>query len=305
MTLRLTLGGFKRSFGRSFKRSMVEWGCSLGLATAFGLSLFSPACGGSAFETSSDGASGTGNEGGGSGTASAASGTGGAQGATASSSTGTTSTSGSTSSGTTGSGTSGSGSTGSGSTGSGSTGSGGSTSGAGGGSSTSQWAEDYEQSCGNDDECELVLEGDACACPGCPNASVNRGAVEKYQSDWEAIECPPGSIDIVCPAVLCVVKLAACTAMGLCTARDPLYIEAENYERSCENEEDCRVIPTGEACSSCQCTFSAVNQRGYEQYVEDLEGVDCTPGPSVCDCAGPGSAHCAREGTELGVCSAG
>lgn len=277
-------------------RARVEWSACFGLATALGLSLFSPACGGSAFGTAGDGASG---EGGGSGVTGTASGSGGAEGGTSSSGT-SSSSSGTTGTGTTGTGTSSSGSGGTtGSTGSGSTGSG-----AGGAASTEQWAKDYDQSCDFDEDCVTVVEGDACGCVGCESAAVNREVVEKYQSDWNSIECPPDLPDLVCPAIACALRLPACTSMGLCAARNPLYIEADNYDRSCETDEDCHLISTGEACSACQCSYSAVNERGYEQYQQDLEGVDCTPGPSVCDCAGPGAVHCASDGSDPGVCSA-
>jgi hypothetical protein len=179
-----------------------------------------------------------------------------------------------------------------GSAGSGNTGNAGSTGGSSGsgmggssgGANTEQWAADYDQSCDFDSHCTLVQQGDKCACPTCDTGAVSSSEAEHYQSDWESIMCPPGEPG-VCPAIACAEQLATCTESGKCYAREPTYIDAANYPKTCEQPSDCHVIFTGEVCSSCQCATAAVNRDGYEQYREDVESVDCSPGPNVCDCA--------------------
>jgi hypothetical protein len=162
--------------------------------------------------------------------------------------------------------------------------------GSSGGTNTEQWAHDYEQSCDFDDNCSLVQQGDKCACPTCNTGAVSSSVAEQYQSDWEMIMCPPG--EPVCPEVACAEQLATCTESGKCYARPPLYIDGANYPTTCEQPSDCHAIFTGEVCSSCQCAIAAVNRDGYDQYREDVESVDCSPGPSVCDCAPQGEVTC-------------
>lgn len=156
-------------------------------------------------------------------------------------------------------------------------------SGGSGAASTEQWAADYDQSCEFDGDCSLVPQGDKCACPTCQSGAVNNGVFDPYQQDWQAIMCPMGVPD--CPAIACEQELPACTEKGKCYARPPKYIDAADYPQTCEQPSDCHAIFTGEVCSSCQCATAAVNDEGYEQYRADVEAVDCTPGPSVCDCA--------------------
>lgn len=201
--------------------------------------------------------------------------------------------------GTAGRGGSGSGGTMGGSAGSGNTGNEGGTGGSSGssgmggsgaGANTEQWAADYDQSCHFDGDCTLVQQGNKCACPTCNAGAVSSSVAEQYQSDWEMIRCPPG--EPVCPEIACVEQLATCTESGECYARTPTYIDGANYPKTCEQPSDCHAIFTGEVCSSCQCATAAVNREGYDQYREDVESVDCSPGPSVCDCAPQSEVTC-------------
>jgi hypothetical protein len=172
--------------------------------------------------------------------------------------------------------------------------------GSSGGTNTEQWAHDYDQSCDFDGNCSLVQQGDKCACPTCNAGAVSSNVAEKYQSDWEMITCPPGE-PVVCPEIACAEQLATCTESGKCYARPPLYIDGANYPTTCEQPSDCHAIFTGEVCSSCQCAIAAVNREGYEQYREDVESVDCSPGPSVCDCAPQGEVTCLIDVTGGGT----
>ena len=128
-----------------------------------------------------------------------------------------------------------------------------------------------------------IQQGDKCACPGCDDGAVNHAVLEKYEADWKAISCPMGEPE-ACPAI-CEAEVASCTAAGKCYARTPTFIDGANYPKSCALPSDCHVIYTGEVCNSCQCATAAVNHEGYEQYQADIEGIDCMPGASACDCA--------------------
>lgn len=183
----------------------------------------------------------------------------------------------------------------------GSSGSGGS-----GAANTSQWAAEYDQGCEIDGHCALVQQGDKCACPTCDNGAVNHGVFDQYQSDWQAIMCPMRGPDIECPAVACAEQRASCTEKGKCYARVPTYIDAANYPQTCEQPSDCHAIFTGEVCSSCQCATAAVNDEGYDQYRADIEAVDCTPGPTECDCAPQLGVTCLIDVTSgTGRCTTG
>ena len=194
----------------------------------------------------------------------------------------------------------------SGSGGSGNTGNeGGSGSGGGGNGSTEQWAEDYDQGCEFDNDCSLVQQGDKCACPTCDMGAVNHGVVEQYQSDWAAIMCRMGEHEL-CPANACAEQLASCTESGKCYARVPTYIDGAKYPKMCQQPSDCHFIYTGEVCSSCKCGTAAVNHEGYDQYMEEIAGIDCTPSQNVCDCAAPEQVTCLLDvNSMMGECVMG
>lgn len=77
--------------------------------------------------------------------------------------------------------------------------------------------------------------------------------------------------------------LAAC-ASGSCTVREPLEIDASNWDKTCTADEDCAIVHEGEVCSSCVCGGTAVNVAEITRYEELTEDVECTPGPDFCDC---------------------
>lgn len=181
-----------------------------------------------------------------------------------------------------------------------------STTGGSGGStsSTAQYAHNYDQTCTYDVDCTLVTEGDACGCTGCENAAVADEAFEKYMVDWNAIDCPTSGEPIVCAAG-CAQVLPACSD-GKCVARQPVYVQASQFDRACFEDSDCHLIFEGEVCSSCQCGGAAVNSGGFAQYQAILEEASCNPGPSLCDCPVAGDPRCLRDSdASLGECVVG
>jgi hypothetical protein len=169
---------------------------------------------------------------------------------------------------------------------------------------TKLYASAYDQSCENDSQCSLVVEGDACLCANCVNAAVSRAAVDAYQADWEAIECPVEQIDIGCGPG-CMDILPACVS-GTCTTRTPVYIEEADFDRTCVEDNDCHLIFTGEICSDCRCATAAVNTGAFATYEAMLEAATCTPAPSLCDCAPPSAFSCVHDvdgETPHGLCT--
>lgn len=144
-------------------------------------------------------------------------------------------------------------------------------------------ASDYDQACTFDSECALVAEGDQCGCTGCANAAISSSAVGIWEEDASNIQCSMEPGGPTCTGG-CAQMLAAC-AGGTCTVRPPLFIEASNYDDTCATDSDCQLIYTGEVCSACRCGTAAINSGAYEQYLREIEGVVCAPGPSPCDCA--------------------
>ena len=192
--------------------------------------------------------------------------------------------------------------------GTGGSGTGGSSTGGSGGragssGSTEIWASDYDQGCTFDSECALVAEGDQCGCTGCANAAISSSAVGDWEEDASNFQCSPGGPTCE-PA--CAEMLAAC-ANAKCTVRPPLFIEGSNYDATCIADSDCRIIYTGEVCSACRCGTAAINAGAYEQYLGDIEGVVCAPGPSPCDGAPLEMVHCVVDptGGGMGTCTVG
>jgi hypothetical protein len=125
--------------------------------------------------------------------------------------------------------------------------------------------------------------------------------LEPYLADWNAIDC--GGVEPPICAAGCAEMMAVCQS-GTCGALVPVVIDASQYDATCQSDEDCHMILTGNVCSACRCSAAAVNAGGFAQYQEDIEGVDCNPGPDVCDCATPSGVYCAKtEEEELGNCA--
>jgi hypothetical protein len=169
---------------------------------------------------------------------------------------------------------------------------GGKTGSGGAGGADSQRAKDYDQTCQYDSDCTLVGESsDVCTFCGCPNAAINKTALDQWDKDRSAFNCPP----IACPAIACLQVLASC-AKGMCIARKPLVVEAKNYDQSCLDNSGCTTLPLGEVCNGCHCSQGAVSTKGYAQYVKDKASVECTPPPVACKCLPTGTPTCDLTG---------
>src|SRR5512144_2658975 len=68
---------------------------------------------------------------------------------------------------------------------------------------------EYDQSCQNDGDCALVVDGDICC--GCPNAAINHSDLDRYQADL-------GECDAVC-TLACVGGVVAFCNAGTCDTR--------------------------------------------------------------------------------------
>ncbi|HVU03922.1 MAG TPA: hypothetical protein VHE30_19320 [Polyangiaceae bacterium] len=176
----------------------------------------------------------------------------------------------------------------------------------GSGGDSTQYARDYFQKCNFDYECTLVTEGEVCGCPGCANASVATSAQTQWDTDRAKIQSQCPLLPINCPAIDCAQRIASC-GDGLCYARNPLYVSADEYDASCHSDSDCVVIFTGEVCNSCQCGTAGVNKDAYQQYLADVKSVKCSPGPSACDCAPQMNVTCklGPDPSSPGVCTVG
>ena len=75
-------------------------------------------------------------------------------------------------------------------------------------------ASDYDQRCTTASDCVVVNDGDVCGCQGCGTAAVSQSAAMQYQADYQKLRsaCGPSG---PCPALLCVVTIATCSA-GTC-----------------------------------------------------------------------------------------
>jgi len=72
---------------------------------------------------------------------------------------------------------------------------------------------------------------------------------------------------------LLVAVFAAVGAGGCSTS-----ISADDYDRSCEVDNDCVAVTEGERCliERCGCPFTAINAADADQYAADLESLVCT-----------------------------
>lgn len=147
----------------------------------------------------------------------------------------------------------------------------------------------FDQTCEWDTDCEVVDEY-FCGC-SCQDAAINKSDMEAYRQATAAINCPPPPTPpeptVSCGA--CAQTIPACFE-GVCIARQPFFIEPPNYDVQCEIDDDCVLIFEGELCSNCKCGGIAVNKESYEERTP-VEA-QCTPGPSVCDCAAWSNVRC-------------
>lgn len=91
---------------------------------------------------------------------------------------------------------------------------------------------------------------------------------------------------------LVVLGLVALGLAGGCSTT----IDADDYERSCQQDAECVIISVGDICD-CSCEVSAINQVDLPKYFDDRD-VDCSKQCGPCPEAPP--AACVA-----GVCQAG
>ena len=149
---------------------------------------------------------------------------------------------------------------------------------------------DDDQTCDLDGECALVSPR-PCGC-ACPETGINKNDLASFNTALDQITCPEPAPD--CAA--CQEMVASCWE-STCYAREPIYVEADDYDTSCESADDCMYIVTGEICNDCQCPSAPVNRADYEAKIPTVE---CNPGPSPCDCEIPPPIVC-----NAGVCEMG
>lgn len=141
---------------------------------------------------------------------------------------------------------------------------------------------DYDQTCEFDGDCVLV-NPDPCGC-GCDYNGINTDDRRAYIDAIGQLGCSTGMVcNTACE------ELASCW-QGICQPRLPQIVKAEDYDNSCETADDCMYVATGEVCESCQCPATPVNRADYE--ANPPAAAECTPGPSVCDCASPPEIAC-------------
>jgi hypothetical protein len=82
----------------------------------------------------------------------------------------------------------------------------------------------------------------------------------------------------------------AVVVLAPCFAACPTAIDANDYDRSCEFNDDCVVVADGEKCNldRCGCGGAAINARALEDFQADRDGLVC-PDPlndlgPVCVC---------------------
>jgi hypothetical protein len=63
-------------------------------------------------------------------------------------------------------------------------------------------------------------------------------------------------------------------------------ISAEDYDRSCMQNEQCMLILVGPVCS-CDCSFSAINSKDGPQYLEDRGDITCDEDCAPCQAGEP------------------
>ncbi len=156
---------------------------------------------------------------------------------------------------------------------------------------------DFDQACDFDTECELVWGGDVCGCGAICGDAIAASAVPDFRAAKDAVVCPDNAEPIACPGAACQEQMAVCSS-GDCEAITAITIQADQFDQSCEIDEECVLITTGQICSSCDCGRGAINHNALDDYNAARGEPDCNPGPSACDCAPLEGVWC-----DTGTCS--
>lgn len=82
-------------------------------------------------------------------------------------------------------------------------------------------AADFDQSCGADDDCVVVTEGEKCVVErcSCGNAAINRDALDEFESAYEWLPCIPDATE--CSVCLCGVAPDPVCEEGSCVLPIP------------------------------------------------------------------------------------
>ena len=140
----------------------------------------------------------------------------------------------------------------------------------------------YDQTCVYAEECVVVTDGDLCACPTCPTAALRQEEEEAFQAEVAAKACDV-DVDRDCPTLRCLEQTTTCVD-GTCGIRPAVYIEANNYDRSCSADTDCAAIAEGEICQPCRCINAAINVLEIERHRMDRELFACQTRQTECTC---------------------
>jgi hypothetical protein len=81
-------------------------------------------------------------------------------------------------------------------------------------------------------------------------------------------------------------------AMVACPDTDAV-IQADRYNQSCDNADDCMAVQVGEICR-CTCEYAAINKASSDAYESDVDAANCPPDPD-CNCELTGEVGCVND----------
>lgn len=137
----------------------------------------------------------------------------------------------------------------------------------------------FDQSCSKPSDCWAIHEGDPCECKSCPDAAISTSARELFDSVASKAMC-----DEACPLEACEVDLVTACVSNTCVVREAQRVAADDFERSCDVDEDCAAVYEGEICAECQCPNAAINITELEAYLAQFDTM-CVPNDQ-CPCVG-------------------
>jgi hypothetical protein len=146
--------------------------------------------------------------------------------------------------------------------------------------STAIDAGDYDQSCSSNLGCVVVDDGDVCGVCNCGNAAINASAEEAYAARYDELRgaCGPA------PAIACDCerRIAYCAGEGVCEVRSAVERVPNEFDRSCQVDEDCVAVTSGEVCNVCACPDAAINVGAKADWDARADGVDCGISAAAC-----------------------
>ena len=85
------------------------------------------------------------------------------------------------------------------------------------GNETTLYANDYDRSCNEDGDCVVVFVGEMCEC-NCEYGAINRSAKDRYDEDYDSIECDGSCDDVHIDCMFCDDQTRAVCKDSLCLA---------------------------------------------------------------------------------------